>query len=37
MKKEEKAKKDQEKLPKKQDEEPEDIQIPSWLRERFKK
>jgi len=37
LKKEEKAKKDQEKLPKKPDEEPEDIQIPSWLRERFKK
>ena len=37
LKKEEKLKKEQEKMPKKPEEEPEDIQIPSWLRERFKK
>jgi cell division protein FtsZ len=37
LKKEEKLKKEQDKLPKKPEAEPEDIQIPSWLRDRFKK
>ncbi|MFA5741554.1 MAG: cell division protein FtsZ [Candidatus Izemoplasmatales bacterium] len=37
LKKEEKLKKEHDKLPKNPDEEPEDIQIPSWLRDRFKK
>jgi cell division protein FtsZ len=37
LKKEEKIKKELDKAPKKPEEEPEDIQIPSWLRDRFKK
>lgn len=37
LKREEKIKKEQEKLPKKPEEEQEDLQIPSWLRDRFKK
>ena len=37
LKKEEKLRKEQEKLPKKNEEEVEDVSIPSWLRDRFKK
>lgn len=37
LKKEEKLRKEQEKLPKKSEEEVEDVSIPSWLRDRFKK
>lgn len=37
LKREEKIKKEQDKLPKKPEEEQEDLQIPSWLRDRFKK
>lgn len=37
LKKEEKIQKQQDKLPKKVEEEPEDVTIPSWLRDRFKK
>ncbi len=37
LKKDEKIRKEQDKLPKKPEEEPEDVTIPSWLRDRFKK
>ncbi|PKL01562.1 MAG: cell division protein FtsZ [Tenericutes bacterium HGW-Tenericutes-1] len=37
LKKEEKLKKEQDKMPKKVEEETEDVAIPSWLRDRFKK
>jgi len=37
LRKDEKARKDLDKMPKKVEEEPEDVTIPSWLRDRFKK
>jgi len=37
LKKDEKVRKEQEKTPKKVEEAPEDVSIPSWLRDRFKK